>query len=241
MKLLLGAVLAVVAAFVVGGAIWWFAIREDNELATNAPDIPTDLTATSSTPAAGSSPAPSGSGQAYAIISDRSEAAYFADEKLANLQLPSTAKGSTTAITGTFYLTEDGLDLDPTRTSTFTVDLTTLKSDQDRRDSRVQNDGLQTAQYPTATFTAKSVTGYDPSIADGEEQTLHLTGTLDLHGVQKDVTWEVKARREGDVMTALATLNFKYEEFNIPVLNVAGFVSVEDDVTLQVQVVAQRQ
>lgn len=188
----------------------------------------------------GSSPV-SSSGQAYTIISERSEAAYFADEQLANLPLPSTAKGSTNAITGTFYLTEDGLDLDPEQTSTFTVDLTTLKSDQDRRDSRVQSDGLETDQFPTATFTAESVTGYDPAIPEGEEQTLQLTGTLDLHGVRKEVTWDVKARREGDIMTALATLNFRYEEFNIPILNIAGFVSVEEDVTLQVQVVAQRQ
>lgn len=244
MKLLFGTALAVIAAVVVGGAIWWFAIREDNELATNAPEIPTDITRTALTPAAtagtGTTPSPSG-GQAYTIIPERSEAAYFADEKLANLALPSTAKGSTKDITGTFYLTEDGLALDPSQTSTFTVDLRTLKSDQDRRDNRVQNDGLQTAQFPTATFTAKSVTGYDPAIGEGGEQTLRLTGTLDLHGVQKDVTWEVKARREGDLMTALATLNFKYEEFGIPILNVAGFVTVEEDVTLQVQVVAQRQ
>lgn len=242
LKLVIGAAIAVIAAFAVGGAIWWFAIREDNELATTAPDIPTDLTQTASTPGAGgSTPAPSGSGQAYTIISERSEAAYFADEKLANLPLPSTAKGSTTGITGTLYLTEDGLDLDPEQTSMFTVDLTTLKSDQDRRDNRVQSDGLQTSQYPTATFTASGVTGYDPAIPEGEEQTLQLTGTLDLHGVEKEVTWDVKARREGDVITALATLNFLYEEFDIPLLNIANFVTVEDDVTLQVQIVAQRQ
>ena len=40
-------------------------------------------------------------------------------------------------------------------------------------------------------------------------------------------------------MTALATVNFRFEEFNIPVLNIGGFVSVEEDVTLQVQIVAQ--
>ena len=175
------------------------------------------------------------------IIPDRSEAAYFADEQLASLPLPSKAKGSTNDITGTFYLTEDGLGLDPEQVSSFTVDLTTLTSNESRRDNRVQNDALQTSQFPTATFTASSVTGYDEGTPEGEEQTLMLTGNLDLHGVQKEVTWEVQALREGDVITALATLkDIPFSDFNITPPNIAGFVSVEDDVTLQVQIVAQR-
>jgi polyisoprenoid-binding protein YceI len=227
-----GGVIAVALIFAGGAAGWWFFVREDNELATNAPEVPADLVA------GGEATPQSGDSLAFTIISERSEAAYFADEKLASLPLPSTAKGSTTAITGTFYLTEDG-DLDPSQESKFIVDLTTLKSDKDMRDRRVQNDALQTAQFPTATFVATRVTGYDPSIPEGEEQTMQLTGMMDLHGVQKELTWEVKARKEGNVITALATVKFLYADFNITPPNIAGFVSVEDDVTLQVQIVAQ--
>ena len=75
--------------------------------------------------------------------------------------------------------------------------------------------------------------------AAGAEQDVQLTGVLDLHGVQKEVTWDVKARHDGNVITALATTKFNFSDFNIPVLNIAGFVSVQDGVTLQVQVVAQ--
>ena len=240
-RLLIGGVLAAIAVAAIGGASWWFLIREDNELATNAPDIPSDLVNASPTASGGETPAASSGDQAYTIISERSEAAYFADEQLASLPLPSTAKGSTTDITGTFFLTDDGLDLDAERESSFVVDLTTITSDKDMRDRRVQSDALETAEFPTATFVATSVTGYDASIAEGEEQTLMLTGMMDLHGVQKEVTWEVKARREGDVITALATLkDVPYADFNITPPNIAGFVSVEDDVTLQVQIVAQR-
>jgi hypothetical protein len=49
----------------------------------------------------------------------------------------------------------------------------------------------------------------------------------------------VKANRDDNIITALATLKFNYADFNIPVLNIANFVSVQDSVTLQVQVVAQ--
>ncbi len=239
-RLLIGGVVAIIVVAAIGAGSWWFFIREDNELATNAPDIPSDLVSASPTASSGETPAGSSGGQAFTIISERSEAAYFAAEQLASLPLPSTAKGSTTDIAGTFFLTEDGLDLDAEQASSFMVDLTTITSDKEMRDRRVQSDALQTNEFPTATFTATSVTGYDPSIPDGEEQTLTLTGMMDLHGVQKEITWEVKARREGDVITALATVNFLYADFNITPPNIGGFVSVEDDVTLQVQIVAQR-
>jgi polyisoprenoid-binding protein YceI len=235
--MLIAGALAMIVATAAAAAIWWFVIREDAQLATEAPAIPRELQSTPGV--ATSTPGASNDGLAFKIISSRSEAAYFADEKLARLPLPSTAKGTTQDIEGTFYLTPDGISLDPSRPSKFTVKLTTLKSDEDMRDRRVQNQALETGTYPTATFTVSSVTGYDPSKAPGDEQTLKLTGIMDLHGVQKELTWDVKARREGNVITALATVNFKYEEFSIPVLNIAGIVSVQDNVTLQVQVVAQ--
>ena len=233
LKFILGAVIALGVLFVAAGAAWYFFVREDNELATNAPAIPTELVDASETPAANESGA-----LTFRIIPDRSEAAYFADEQLASLGVPSTAKGTTNDIEGTFHLTQDGFDLDPALPSTFTVQLTTLTSNESRRDNRVQ-DALETSEFPTATFTASSVTGVDREMPLDEEHTFLLAGTLDLHGVQKEVTWEVQARREGNVMTALATVNFLFADFDITPPNIGGFVSVEDDVTLQIQVVAE--
>lgn len=233
-RVLIGAVALLIIGVVAAAAVWWFAIRSDAELATNAPDIPGDLVRPTETAGGATDGA-----QTFRIISERSEAAYFADEKLASLPLPSTAKGATNDIEGEFHLTEDGFGLDASKESSFTVDLTTIKSDRDMRDRRVQSQGLETSRFPTATFVATAVSGVDRSVPAGEEHTFQLTGILDLHGVQKEVTWQVKGRREGNVITALATLNFRYEEFDIPVLIIAGFVTAEEDVTLQVQIVAE--
>ena len=224
-----------VAALAAG---WWFLIREDDKLATSAPAIPSDLVASTAADAASTPPAADGQGLTFRIISERSEAAYFAGETLARLSVPSTAKGATNEIEGAFHLTPDGLALAPDAVSEFTVQLGSLTSDEDRRDNRVR-DALEVARFPEATFTVSSVTGYDAAITNGEEQTLELTGTLDLHGVQREVTWDVRARRQGDVFTALATVNFRYDDFGITAPNIAGFVSVGEDVTLQVQIVAQ--
>jgi polyisoprenoid-binding protein YceI len=222
-------------AIVAAAAGWWFFVREDNQLATSAPAIPSDLVEAAARPTGA---APTGNVLTFRVIPDRSEAAYFADETLASIGVPSTAKGATTEIEGEFHLTPDGLALAEGATSRFTVQLGNLVSGEGRRDNRVR-EALEVGRYPAATFTVTSVSGYDPEIAAGDEQSLALTGTLDLHGVQREVTWDVLARREGDVFTALATLNFLYSDFNIPVLNIGGFVSVQEDVTLQVQLVAQ--
>ena len=161
---MLGVAALVVVAAAAGG--WWFFIREDNKLATTAPTIPQDLQTTA--PGAGSATA--GGALTFTIVPDRSEAAFFADEKLASLPLPSTARGTTKDISRSFTLTADGFDLDASKTTVFTVNLKTLKSDKSMRDSRVQNLALETGKYPTATFTATKVSGFDKSIARGRSR-----------------------------------------------------------------------
>jgi polyisoprenoid-binding protein YceI len=223
--------LAIVAVVAVSAG-WYVFVREDDELATNAPEIPDELVEATSTP--GDEPT-DGETLTFVIIPEQSEAAYFVDEELANVGLPSTAKGLTNDIEGQFALNPDGTLAGET---TFTVGLTTLESDESRRDQRVQ-EALETGTYPAATFTATSVSGYDPSITEGEEHTMTMTGTLDLHGVQREVTWEVKARVEGNVITALATLVVPFADFNITPPTFAGLVSIDDQATLQVQIVAR--
>ena len=238
-KLLLFSAAGVVALVATAIIVWWFAIREDAELATSPPEIPTNLIQATSEPTQAGDPtaAPSGS-LTFRIVPAESEAAYFVGQKLVELPLPDTVKGTTNAIEGTFTLTPDGTALATEVQSQFTVDLTTLSSGDSRRDNRVQ-DALATSQFPVVTFVLASATGYDPAIAEGEEQAILLTGMLDLHGVQREVTWEVLALREGNVLSALATTTFDFADFGITPPNIAGFVSVEDEVTLQMQLIAE--
>ena len=246
--------LAVVVA-IVAGAGWWFFIRDNASLATSAPDIPasvkqgstpsssavpasgTPTDSASGTPSAGSTTAAAPAGvTVYNIVANQSQAAYFAGEKLASLPLPSTAEGKTADISGHFALKADGLDT--ANTSAFTVNLASLKSDKDMRDGRVKQ-ALQTSTYPTTTFTATKLTGWPATFPEGTEVDMQLTGTMDLHGVKKDVTWDVKAKKEGSGFSLLATVTFPYSDFNISKPNIAGFVTVDNTVTLQVQLVAQ--
>ncbi len=225
--------IAVIGVIVLAGG-WWLFVRSDAKLATGPPAIPQELVNASDTPGGGGD----GSGLlTFRIIADRSEAAYFVGEQLASLRLPSTASGTTGDIEGEFHLTLDGTALAAGTTSQFSIGLSSLRSDESRRDSRVRG-ALETGIFPTATFTFTGFSGYDPSIPEGEQQDVLLTGTLDLHGVQREVTWNVEVLRVANVITALATVTIAFADYGITPPSVGGFTLVGNEATLQVRLVA---
>ena len=238
-----------VLLLVVIGAGWFFFIREDNEVQKEAAAI-TDAVraAAEATPAAAATTSPSSTalapsaaggssiaGTSYNIIAGQSLAWYLAPEKLASLPTSSVAKGTTSDVKGTFNLAVDGLD--PASPTTFTVGLKSLKSNESRRDDRAQT-ALETSKYPSATFTAKTLTGM-PKEFTATDSVMQLMGTLDLHGVKKDVVWELKVKKDGDILSGLGTVKFKYSDFGIRKPDIGGFVTVEEDVTLQIQLFAK--
>jgi len=250
-KLLTTAVVLVVAA----GAGWYFFIREENSAQETAGDITDEVkqaaqTATQAagttapgTQAAGTTQTPSNTGagassyagKSYGIIEGQSSAWYLAPEKIARLPTSSTAKGVTTGVSGQFHVTANGLD--SSKPTSFTVDLTKLQSDESRRDTRTQS-ALETTKYPTTTFTATKITGL-PAEFGSTDTILQLTGTMDLHGVKKEITWELKVKKDGSILSVLGTTEFKYSDFGIQKPDIAGMVTVEDNVTLQVQLFLQ--
>jgi len=243
MKVILGGAASLVLAAVFAAGGWWFLVRDSAQLATSPPEIPAALLNATATPeaeateTAAATEVSTDSTLTFEVNSELSEAAYFVNEELATVGIPSTAKGTTNLVSGTLYVTTDG-SLAPDAASEFIVGLTGLTSDESKRDERVQ-ETLETSQYPTATFTATGVTGYDASVPEGEEQVLQLTGMLDLHGVQKEVTWEVKAYRQGDAISALATVTVAFADFNMTAPTFAQIVSIDEQATLQVQLIAQ--
>ena len=238
---------------VVGLGVWYLYFRDEPEhLKLAQPDAVASVTATkpagtttaaatgaasSATAAASVAPVsvPAGT-TAFKVDAAKSQAAYFAGEKLASLPTNSVAKGTTTQISGDFFLTADGLST--AAPSKFTVDLKNLKSDSNMRDNRVQQT-LQTAQFPSATFTVTKLTGFPAQLpTTGTGAAFQMSGTLEVHGVKKDVVWDVTALRSGATFSALAKINVKYADFGMSGPSIGGFVSVDDNLSLEIQIVA---
>jgi polyisoprenoid-binding protein YceI len=138
-----------------------------------------------------------------------SEAGYRVKEVL--LGQDTEAVGRTTAVAG--QLTVSGGQVE---SGSFTVDLTQVTSDENRRDSQFQGRIMDTATYPTATFKLLEPIVLDSLPADGATVTATAGGELTLHGTTKPVTVEVTAQRGGDGFRVSGTIPVTFSDYNIP-------------------------
>jgi len=142
-----------------------------------------------------------------------------------------TAVGRTPDITGDITLAGTQLSA-----ANLTVDLTTLVSDQSMRDGQLSHQGVETDQFPKATFvlTQPIELGHIP--AQGEEVAVTATGDLTIHGVTKSVQVPLKAVLTQDVIGVSGSLTFTWEDFGMQQPSSQRVVSLADDVTMEFQI-----
>jgi polyisoprenoid-binding protein YceI len=241
--LLAGVAVAVAALVVVGAAVVWTLRSDDPDLRTEAPAIPTaapsgvDESPTEVPEGAASNVAdtdlPEGV-RRFVVVPGDSSAKYVVEETLSGL--PATAVGVTTDVTGEIYLTREGL-YDGAE-SKFMVDLSTLKTDESRRDNFVRDNVLQTRQFQFAEFVIESVDGFPVGYIEGDEASLTLAGTMTIKDVSLPMTFTVLARQAGDTLTATADTEFNMSDFGIDPPQVA-IAKAKDGVVLQVVLIAR--
>jgi polyisoprenoid-binding protein YceI len=122
--------------------------------------------------------------------------------------------------------------------SRFSVDLRDLKSDSDQRDNFVKMAVLQTQRYPTADFVPTAAQGLPSPLPAGGSATFTLTGPLTVHGVTRDQTWQVTARREGNGLSGTASTSFKFGDFGMEPPRVPMVLSVVDEIRLEIALAA---
>jgi polyisoprenoid-binding protein YceI len=154
---------------------------------------------------------------------------YRVDETLAGNKA-NTAVGRTPDVTGT--LTLDGTKI---TSVDITADLTTLESDDRRRDGQLRQQGIQTAQFPQATFKLTKPTDLGSAPVDGATINATATGELTLHGVTKTVQLPIRARLSGDVVTVVGSLEIQFADYSIDRPTSFAVLSVEDHGTIELQ------
>ena len=173
-----------------------------------------------------------GPGQVRWVVSDEgSEARYLVREQLAGFDFPNDAIGATSALSGQLVLEDDGTIV--AEQSEFRVDLTTLKTDNDRRDGYVQRRTLETEQFPEAVLVPTEFRGLPSPLPSTGTVSFQLAGELTLHGVTRSTLWEVTANFTSEKITGQAKTAFTFETFGIPVPSVARVLSVADDIRLE--------
>src|SRR3989441_2331739 len=202
---------------------------------------PQKLALSSPTPSSSAAISPDASaGAGTWRVGSGSQAGYRVREKLASLSAPSDAVGRTTAVSGTLLLAQESSGYSVTAANV-TVDVSKLSSDQSRRDQRIHSQGLESDRYPTATFTLTSPIALAADAARG--QTIHVsaTGDLTIHGVTKSVTIPIDARMTGSNIQLVGSISFPFSQFGMTPPSIGGFVSVENNATMEVQLLLTRQ
>ena len=233
------AVLAV-AALAVGGYIAYDQVlRGDDVAALALPTATAPGAAASPTPAATADAASSSEPASEAgidgewTVGDGSVAGYRVREQLANLPAESDAIGRTSAVTGSITVAAEGEGARLTA-GTLTVDTTTIESDEGRRDNRLRSEGLQTDQFPTATFTVTEPVDVPAAVLSGTATDITLVGELTLHGVTKSVEIPAQAQFADGAVKVAGSLTFPLSDFDITAPNVGGFIiSIADEGTLE--------
>lgn len=239
-------VVAIVAIGIGGFLVYDQFLRGDTApplaLPTSAPSAAASASAdaaTSAEPTTSATPAASFGGDVAGTwtVTTGSQAGYRVREQLASLPAESDAIGRTDQVSGTITVTSDGTTTTVTE-ATLTVDTTSITSDEDRRDNRMRSEGLQTDEFPTATFTLTQPVDVPAAALAGTPSDITLIGDLTLHGVTKSVEIPAQTQLVDDQIQVAGSLTFPLADFDIVAPNIGGFiVSIADEGTLEFVVI----
>lgn len=109
----------------------------------------------------------------------------------------------------------------------FDIDLASVKTDETKLDAHLKSpDFFDVAKFPKATFTSSSITP-GPTPND-----YTIAGTLDLHGVKKEVTFPAKVESTPAGVHATASFSINRKDWGIVYTGAADNL-IKDDVAIK--------
>lgn len=107
------------------------------------------------------------------------------------------------------------------------VDLTTVTSDESRRDNQFRGRIMDIARFPTATFSLAAPIDLGSRPSDAASMTASATGTFTIRGKTRRVTFDVTAKSVGTSVEVGGSIPVVFADFGIPDANF-GPATVED-------------
>jgi polyisoprenoid-binding protein YceI len=167
----------------------------------------------------------------FQVAPTGNEARYRVREQLVGKDLPNDVIGVTKDVTGRLVVEANGRVIQDS--SKIVVQVSTLKTDQTRRDNYLRRRTLETEKFPTVELVPMTFAGITSPIAPGTSRTFSLTGNLTIHGVTRPTTWQVTARADGSDVVGKATTAFTFKDFSLEQPRVPIVMSVADTVRLE--------
>jgi polyisoprenoid-binding protein YceI len=176
-------------------------------------------------------PIPTTGLKTFQIVPAQTTASYSVYENLIFQSKPNNdAIGTTHSVQGSFKIRTGASPL--VAAMNITVDLRTLQSDAQRRDSFIQQNSLQTDTYPNATFVSVSTQDLPSSYSDGQTVHFQLTGNLTMHGKTNKEVFDVQGKVVGNTITGTATSTIYMTDFGIQPPNLANIAIAQNKVVI---------
>lgn len=167
----------------------------------------------------------------FQIVPDRTTASYKVHENLVLRNLPNNdAIGTTHAVQGSFRIRTGASPL--VAAMNVTVDLSTLQTDESRRDHYVRQNYLETDTYPNAQFTSTCVQGLPANYGDGQTVKFQVIGNLTLHGKINKEVFDVQGMVTGNMVTGTAASTVYMTDFGIQPPDLANIAIAENKVLI---------
>jgi polyisoprenoid-binding protein YceI len=243
LKVLIGIVGAIV--LVAAGGIWWL-LRDDAPAEVSLAAAVESVAGADSggdATASGSTGAVDGIEGSWVVDTETGEfdyesatgtfAGFRIEEELASIG-STTAVGRTGDLTGS--ITIEGTTL---TAASFEVDMTTITTNESRRDDRVQ-EALETADNPTGSFTLTDPVALGDGAASGEPVAVTAVGDLTIHGVTRQVPIPLEAQLVDDTVVVTGSLDITFSDFDVDVPDSQVVVSVKDHGVMEVQLLLTR-
>ncbi|HEX4998117.1 MAG TPA: YceI family protein [Terriglobia bacterium] len=170
-------------------------------------------------------------------IAPETRASYHVREQLLGFDLPNDAVGVTSDVFGGLTLSADGAIGSGSRIS---VDLRTLKSDQEQRDTFLRDRTIQTNRFPTADFVPRRIEGLSMPLPTKGSSTFKLIGDMTAHGVTAELSWTLELTFDGDRVTGKAKTSFPFKTFNLTIPRLPGILSLDDNIRLELDLALRR-
>jgi len=231
---------AVVILVIVGFGTWYFFIRDDAPEAANIETAGETLDQAGGSEETGGANTLDGSWAVDTSVGSFDDfsgtwAGYRFDEELASIGA-NTAVGRTPDVTGTMEVAGDevtAVDVE--------VNVTTLQSDSGTRDGALRSRGLETDQFPTATFALTQPVSLPSGLGECGTASASATGNLTIHGVTKEVTLDVDVDLSGSTAAVVGQAPVMLSDFGIDAPTGFTVLSINEQGTFEFQIFFSRQ
>ena len=190
---------------------------------------PETTAATETTSASETTAGPATLDGSWDIDQSASFAGYRIGEELANIGTV-TAVGRTTDVEAT--LTFAGTAV--TELSV-TVDMTTLQSDRSQRDNALRTRGLETNDFPTATFVLTEPLELGVAPVEDEPFSGTAVGDLTLHGVTNSISMPVEGSLVPGTVVVIGSVDVALADYGMEPPTGFSVLSINDTGTIEVQ------